>query len=211
MNELSQLTPKPPRDRSDLQLICNMVDEGSKVLDVGCGDGSLLKMLSDRKNVAARGVELSQAGVNRCVAQGLSVVQGDADTDLETYPDKSFDYVIMSHTIQATDRPKVVLDEMLRIGKQGIVSFPNFAHWLVRYQIAVKGHMPLSENLPIPWYETPNVHFCSIKDFRDLAGEIGATVEQEIAFDGEGRQLTGWRGGALANLMAERAVFLLSK
>ena len=125
MNELSQLTPKPPRDRSDLQLICNMVDEGSKVLDVGCGDGSLLKMLSDRKNVAARGVELSQAGVNRCVAQGLSVVQGDADTDLETYPDKSFDYVIMSHTIQATDRPKLVLDEMLRIGRQGIVSLPQ--------------------------------------------------------------------------------------
>ncbi len=211
MNELSQLTPKPPRDRSDLQLICNMVAEGSKVLDVGCGDGSLLKMLADRKNVAARGVELSQAGVNRCVAQGLSVVQGDADTDLETYPDKSFDYVIMSHTIQATDRPKTVLSEMLRIGRQAIVSLPNFAHWLVRYQIAVKGHMPLSENLPIPWYETPNVHFCSIKDFRELADEVGATVEQEIAFDGEGRQLTGWRGGALANLMAERAVFLLSK
>lgn len=211
MNDLSQLTPKPPRDRSDLQLICNMVVEGSKVLDVGCGDGSLLKMLADRKNVAARGVELSQAGVNRCVAQGLSVVQGDADTDLETYPDKSFDYVIMSHTIQATDRPKAVLGEMLRIGRQAIVSFPNFAHWLVRYQIALKGHMPLSENLPIPWYETPNVHFCSIKDFRALAQEVGATVEQEIAFDGEGRQLNGWRGGALANLMAERAVFLLSK
>ena len=161
MDDLSQLTPRPTRDCSDLQLICNMVSEGSKVLDVGCGDGSLLKMLADRKNVAARGVELSQAGVNRCVAQGLSVAQGDADTDLETYPDKSFDYVIMSHTIQATARPKDVLKQMLRIGKQSIVSFPNFAHWLVRFQIGIKGHMPLSENLPVPWYETPNVHFCS--------------------------------------------------
>lgn len=144
MSNLSEITPKPPRDRSDFLLICDLVEPGAKVLDVGCNDGELLKLLSDQKNVAARGIEISQAGVNLCVTKGLSVVQGDADTDLETYPDDGFDYVIMSQTIQATDRPKVVLQEMLRIGKRVIVSFPNFAHWLVRYQIGVKGHMPRS-------------------------------------------------------------------
>ncbi len=211
MSNLSEITPKPPRDRSDFLLICDLVEPGAKVLDVGCNDGELLKLLSDQKNVAARGIEISQAGVNLCVTKGLSVVQGDADTDLETYPDDGFDYVIMSQTIQATDRPKVVLQEMLRIGKQVIVSFPNFAHWLVRYQIGVKGHMPRSENLPAPWYETPNIHFCSIKDFENLVAEIGAKVEKQIGFDRTGRQLSGPGTGFMANLRAERAMFLLSK
>ena len=211
MNNLSELTPKPPRDRSDLMLICDLVEPRTKVLDVGCGNGELLELLASRKNVDARGVEISQEGVNRCVTKGLSVVQGDADSDLETYPDQAFDYVIMSHTIQATARPKEVLTQMLRIGKQSIVSFPNFAHWLVRFQIGVKGHMPLSENLPVPWYETPNVHFCSIRDFDALAREIGATVKQRIGFDSTGKRLAGPDAGFLANLRAERAVFVLAK
>ncbi len=211
MNNLSQLTPKPTRDRSDFLLICDMVEPGSKVLDVGCGDGELLKLLAERKNVAARGIEISQEGVNRCVTEGLSVVQGDADTDLETYPDHGFDYVIMSQTIQATDRPKIVLRQMLRIGKRVIVSFPNFAHWLVRFQVAIMGRMPNSENLPVPWYETPNIHFCSIKDFENLAAEVGAKVEKQIGFNRTGRQISGPGSGFLVNLRAERAVFLLSK
>ncbi len=191
--------------------ICDLVAPNTKVLDVGCGNGELLELLTTRKNVDARGVEISQEGVNRCVIKGLSVVQGDADTDLETYPDEAFDYVIMSNAIQATDRPKEVLRQMLRIGKRGIVSFPNFAHWLVRFQIGIKGHMPLTEKLPIPWYETPNVHFCSIKDFDSLAKEIGARVERKIGFDSTGRKLAGAGAGFAANLMAERAVFVLAK
>ncbi len=191
--------------------ICDLVEPNTKVLDVGCGNGELLELLANRKNVDARGVEISQEGVNRCVIKGLSVVQGDADTDLETYPDNAFDYVIMSHTIQATDRPKEVLSQMLRIGKRGIVSFPNFAHWLVRFQVAIKGHMPLTDKLPIPWYETPNVHFCSIKDFDNLAKEIGARVESRAGFAASGETLSGPGAGFLANLRAERAVFVLAK
>ncbi|MEM7425220.1 MAG: methionine biosynthesis protein MetW [Pseudomonadota bacterium] len=211
MSNLSELTPKPARDRSDLMVICDLVEPDTKVLDVGCGNGELLELLANRKNVDARGVEISQEGVNRCVMKGLSVVQGDADTDLETYPDKAFDYVIMSHTIQATDRPRDVLRQMMRIGKRAIVSFPNFAHWLVRFQIGIKGHMPITETLPIPWYETPNVHFCSIRDFDALVTELGADVERKIGFDSRGRRLEGPGAGFLANLRAERAVFVLEK
>lgn len=150
--------------RIDLSLIADMVEPGSKVLDVGCGDGALLALLAARRHVDARGIELSREGVAGCVARGLSVIQGDADTDLGDYPDDAFDYVILSQTIQATRAPRRVLENMLRIGRRAIVSFPNFGHWSIRAQLAFKGRMPVTSNLPETWYDTPNIHFCTIRD-----------------------------------------------
>ena len=149
-----------------------MVERGAKVLDVGCGDGELLRLLSESRGVDGRGIELSREGVNECVAKGLAVIQGDADTDLGDYPDDAFDYVILSQTLQATRHPRVVLEHMLRIGRHAIVSFPNFGHWQVRLQLLFAGHMPRTDILPFSWYDTPNIHHCTIKDFRQLCTEI---------------------------------------
>src|SRR5471030_1311804 len=142
--------------RIDLVLMSEMVVRGAKVLDVGCGDGELLHLLSESRNVDGRGIELSREGVNQCVAKGLAVIQGDADTDLADYPDDAFDYVILSQTLQATRNPRVVLEHMLRIGRRAIVSFPNFGHWRIRGQIAFRGRMPVTDNLSHAWYDTPN-------------------------------------------------------
>ena len=164
--------------RVDLLMIADMVEPGSRVLDVGCGDGALLRMLADGRKVDARGIELSRDGVANCVAQGLAVIQGDADTDLVDYPDDSFDYVILSQTIQATRHPRKVLEQMLRVGRRAIVSFPNFGHWRVRAKLMFRGRMPVTENLPDAWYDTPNIHFCTIRDFDDLVREVGAVTER---------------------------------
>src|ERR1700758_3555222 len=158
--------------RVDLLVIADMVERNSRVLDVGCGDGTLLRLLAETRGVDARGIELSQKGVNDCVAKGLAVVQGDADTDLVDYPDDGFDYVILSQTLQATRHPRQVLEHMLRIGRRAIVSFPNFGHFGIRLQILLGGRMPTTDNLPYTWYDTPNIHFCTIKDFRQLCGVV---------------------------------------
>ncbi len=197
--------------RIDLVLVAGMVEPGSRVLDVGCGDGTLLRMLQDGRGVDARGIELSQAGVNACVARGLSVIQGDADTDLAAYPDDSFDYVILSQTLQATHRPKVVLEHMLRIGRRAIVSFPNFGHWAVRTRLLFGGRMPVTENLPVSWYETPNIHFCTIRDFVDLVGIIDARIERGVALNAGGGQMKFNLPWWVWNLFGEQAVFVLSR
>ena len=165
--------------RVDLQLIADMVNPATRALDVGCGDGALLAYLVNFKRVDARGMELSQAGVNACVANGLSVIQGDADADLRDYPDDAFDYVILSQTLQATREPREVLRQMLRVGKRAIVSFPNFAHWQVRLRLVFGGRMPETPSLPFKWYDTPNIHLCTVKDFEDLCGKIGAEILDE--------------------------------
>ena len=172
----------PGGSRVDLLVVAAMVEPGARVLDVGCGDGELLRLLETR-GVDGRGIELSREGVNECVAKGLAVVQGDADTDLEDYPDDAFDFVILSQTVQATRQPRVVLEHMLRIGRHAIVSFPNFGHWRIRLQLALGGHMPHTDNLPYAWYETPNIHFCSIKDFRQLCRVSGAKIEEAVALN----------------------------
>ncbi len=141
--------------RVDLLLIADMVTPGARVLDIGCGDGTLLRLLAAKRGVDGRGIELSQAGVNSCVAQGLAVIQGDADTDLAYYPDHAFDYVVLSQTLQATYSPRQVLEQLLRIGQRAIVSFPNFGHWRVRTQLLFGGKMPRTDNLPDRWYDTP--------------------------------------------------------
>src|SRR3984893_17333505 len=175
--------------RVDLLLVADMVEAKSRVLDVGCGDGTLLRLLAEEKGVDARGIELSQRGVNDCVAKGLSVIQGDADTDLADHPDNAFAYVILSQTLQATRQPLTVLEHMLRIGRHAIVSFPNFGHWRIRLQILFGGRMPMTRNLSCSWYDTPNIHFCTIQDFRELCTEIGVHMERAVALNAWGKPL----------------------
>jgi methionine biosynthesis protein MetW len=190
--------------------MAEMVEPGSRVLDVGCGDGDLLRLL-EKRGVDGRGIELSREGVNQCVAKGLAVIQGDADTDLADYPDDAFDYVILSQTLQATRRPRDVLEHMLRIGRHAIVSFPNFGHWKIRLQILGRGQMPQTEHLPATWYDTPNIHFCTIKDFVLLCKEINATMDRAVALDLSGKPLRLNAPWWFWNLFGEQGVFLLSR
>lgn len=196
--------------RPDLALVADMVSAGARVLDVGCGDGDLLAHLAQAKDVDGRGVELSQAGVNAGVARGLSVIQGDADTDLAAYPAQAFDYVILSQTIQATRNPRDVLEQLLRIGQRVIVSFPNFGHWQVRLKLLVTGRMPMTPALDEPWYRTPNIHLCTIRDFLALAHDLGADVERAIAIDRFGRPHDVSARATFANLFGVGAIVRLS-
>ncbi len=197
--------------RIDLQLIADMVEPSTRVLDVGCGDGTLLAHLDRYKNVDGRGIELSMEGVSAAVSHGLSVIQGDADTDLKDYPSGAFDYVILSQTLQATYDPRGVVEHMLRIGRHAIVSFPNFGHWTIRWQLAALGRMPVTENLWSQWYDTPNIHLCTIKDFVTLCGKLGITIERGVTLNARGRVMPYAAHGLLANLFGEQAVFMLSR
>ena len=192
--------------RPDLALIAAHVAAGSRVLDIGCGDGALMAALRDKRQCDARGMEIDPANVAECVARGLSVIQGDADADLAFYPDQSFDYAILSQTLQTTMRPDRVLEELLRIGRHAFVSFPNFAHWRVRASLLLGGRMPVTRLLPVAWYETPNIHHVTVGDFRALVAERGIKVER--AWFLSGGKPTGATG---ANLRAEHAIFLLSR
>ena len=197
--------------RPDLQVIADMINPDTRLLDVGCGDGALLDHLANFKQVDGRGIELSTEGVNACVSSGLSVIQGDAETDLKDYPNQAFDYVVLSQTLQAMAAPKEVLADMLRIGERAIVSFPNFAYWRLRWQILTRGRMPVSRTIAFQWYDTPNIHFCTIKDFVILCEEMGITIERSIALDRNGAKRRVRSAMFFANLFGEQAVFLLSK
>ena len=197
--------------RVDLQVIADLIPVGAKVLDVGCGDGELLSLLERDKKVDGRGVEISQRGVNECVARGLSVIQGDADTDLVFYPDKGFDFALLSQTLQATRNPRRVLEDLLRIGERAIVSFPNFGHWRMRLWLLFRGRMPVTEELPYSWYDTPNIHFCTIRDFVNLVEELGATVERATALDANGQKIGLSMPWWFWNFFGQQAVFLLRR
>lgn len=192
--------------RPDLAVIADHVASGSRVLDVGCGDGELMAVLRQSRQVDARGLEIDPAAVERCVARGLSAVQGDADRDLAEYPDDAFDYAILSQTLQTAERPDRMLDELLRIGRRAFVSFPNFAHWRVRFALLFSGRMPVTNRLPVTWYETQNIHHLTIADFYELLAEKGVRVERSWFFAGD-RAI----GAAAANWRAEYAVFQLSR
>ena len=200
----------PAGIRIDLQLIADMIAPKSRVLDVGCGDGALLDHLGRAKGVDGRGVEISQAGVNACVAQGLSVIQGNADTDLKDYPSDAFDYVVLSQTLQATRKPHQVLKQLVRIGRHAIVSFPNFGHWRVRWQLLTRGRMPVTDSMPLQWFDTPNIHFCTIRDFVGLCDALGIVLEQGMAISRSGRP-SPIRSIGSANLFGEQGLFLLRR
>lgn len=197
--------------RVDLQLIADLVDARTRVLDVGCGEGLLLDYLYHAKQVDGRGIELSMAGVQAAVSQGLSVIQGDADTDLHDYPSDAFDYVILSQTLQATRDPKGVLENLLRIGRRAIVSFPNFAYWRNRLQLAFLGRMPVTASLPAAWWETPNIHLCTIRDFVMLCDSLGIRIERAITLNGENGVQSFPATSRRANLLGQQAVFMLSR
>ena len=203
------ITSLPISERQDLALIVDLVSPGARVLDVGCGNGDLLAALTEQKNADARGLEISQKGVNACVARGLSVIQGDADTDLSIYPEKAFDTVILSQTIQATRNPRQVLEQLLRIGDQVIVSFPNFAFWRVRLYLVLFGRMPITQSLNEPWYSTPNIHFCTIKDFIALCADLNVTIDKAYARR-TGRAPAPFNPQtSSANFFGEDAIFVL--
>lgn len=192
--------------RPDLAVIAAHVEAGARVLDVGCGDGALMAALRDERGVDARGLEIDAGNVAAAVARGLSVVQGDADTDLAAYPSNSFDYAILSQTLQTARAPDRVLDELLRIGRRAFVSFPNFAHWRVRLSLLWGGRMPVTRQLPERWYDTPNIHHVTVDDFRAFLGERAIAVERAWFLAGDRR-----RNSAAANLLAEHATFLLAR
>lgn len=207
--QAAQGPPEPPKLRRDLQAIAEMVEPGSRVLDVGCGEGELLDYLWHHKDADARGMELSMDGVHALVSRGLSVVQGDADTDLADYPDRAFDYVILSQTLQAVHRPDRVLENLVRISERAIVSFPNFGHWRVRFFLLLSGRMPVTRGLPFEWYDTPNIHLCTVLDLCRLCREMGIEIEKSVMMHrGRTRPMAP---GPVANWLAEEAIFMLRR
>ena len=196
--------------RKDLKIISDMISENSRVLDIGCGDGELLYYLGKFKEVDGRGIEISHNGLNKCLQSGLSVVQGDIVAGLD-YPKKSFDFVILSQTIQTIHSPKAALIEMLRVGKMVIVSFPNFGHWLVRLSFLSRGSMPVTKSLPYKWHNTPNIHLCTIQDFVDLCKNLKISIDQMYILGELDKFYKKELPLGFSNLFGKQAVFLLSK
>lgn len=195
--------------RKDLNLIANLIEDDSKIIDIGCGDGELLDFLSKNKNAKIQGLEIDQKKVNKCVAKGLSVIQGDADKDLSLYPEKSFEYVILSQTIQATLEPKKILSELTRIGEKVIVSIPNFGFWKVRLDLLFKGKMPITRKLNSTWFDTDNIHLCTIFDFLELCDQLNLKVKQTVTITSKKQKKFSGKPSIKENIFAEEAIFLI--
>ena len=197
--------------RPDLQAIADMVDNGSSLLDIGCGEGELLSWLLEHKKVSGRGIELSQSGVNRSIARGLSVIQGDADTDLQYYPDQAYDYAVLGQTIQTLRQPQEVLKQLVRIARHAIVSVPNFGHWKNRLYLTLMGKMPVTKTLSYQWYDTPNIHFCTITDFVNLCEELHFVIEKRLYVTNQGVPNYFNNKGLLANVLGEQGIFMIRR
>ena len=197
--------------RPDLQAIADMVEPNSSLLDVGCGEGELLAWLQAKKAVSGRGIELSQAGVNRSIAKGLSVIQGDADMDLQYYPDQAYDYAVLGQTLQTLKNPKDILEQLVRIARHAIVSVPNFGHWKNRLYITFTGRMPVTKTLSYQWYDTPNIHFCTITDFVNLCDELGFTIEKRLYVNHQGVPTIFNNKDIFANLLGEQGIFMIRR
>lgn len=197
------------RKRLDLELITSLVENKSRILDVGCGSGELLESLKKKRNVIGQGLELGQESVNQCVAKGLSAIQGDADKDLSLYPDQSFDCVILSQTIQATSHPDVILKELIRIGKKAIVSIPNFGYWRVRLSLGFYGKMPITKRLSNSWFNTPNIHLCTILDFINLCDQLNIKIEKTITLSSKNTKSYNGLPNKFSNLLSEEAIFII--
>jgi methionine biosynthesis protein MetW len=204
--------PRPlVTDREDFREILRLVRPGARVLDVGCGEGALLELLEREKGVDGRGIEISAAGVSACLARGLAVMQGDADRDLAEFPAQAFDYAILSQTLQAVREPRTVLDNLLRLAERAIVSFPNFGYWRVRMALMASGRMPETSVLHEPWWSTPNIHLCTLRDFTALCDDLDLKIEAASALSSTRPARPIRHDGVLENWRAESALFLLSR
>ncbi|WP_341232458.1 methionine biosynthesis protein MetW [uncultured Methylophaga sp.] len=192
--------------RVDLQIISDWIPDNAHVLDLGCGNGSLLKHLQQR-NVTGYGLEIDNSKFSECIAGGVNVIQADLDEGLSQFGDQSFDFVILSQTLQAVKRPDFLLREIMRVGKQGIIGFPNFGHWHCRFQLGLRGKMPVSKNLPNAWFDTPNIHLCTLKDFEKLCDQYGFSVVNRSVVNHEHKDTLGIR--LLPNLFGQIAVYLI--
>ncbi len=196
--------------RKDWDLIESFIDNKKRILDVGCGEGDLIEQLQKNLNAKTHGIEMNGEMTQKAIAKGLNVIQGDAENDLGQYSNQSFDYVILSQTLQAMMKPKQILTELLRIGSKAIVSFPNFGHWKIRSQLLLSGKMPVTESLPFAWYDTPNIHFFTIKDFQNLCEEMNIVIEKSIGLTSKGKQFPIKNNFSFANVVTHEAIFLLS-
>ena len=197
--------------KQEFKIISKLIKENSKILDVGCGNGELMKYVSENISKNIGGLEISKNNVQKCIAKGLTVIEGDAEKDLKQFPNKSFDYVILSQTLQAFLNPEIVLDELLRVGKKAIVTIPNFGFWKVRIHLLLKGTMPVTKNLPNEWYNTPNLHMCTIKDFMNFCKARNFKLHNSISLNGKKEIPIKSNKVFLQNLFSELGVFQIEK
>ena len=197
--------------KNEFNVIADLIEKDKKVLDVGCADGTLMKFLKDNKNTNIRGLEISKEKVQECIAKGLTVIEGNAEKYLKQFPDKSFDYVILSQTLQAFLNPELVLNELLRVGKKAIITIPNFGYWKVRLHLLLKGTMPITKTLPDEWYNTPNLHMCTIKDFVHFVKSRNIKIFKSISLNKLNASLINERNLEIKNLSADLGIFLIEK